>query len=127
MGMFDSVGLECNLPENIEPYRKGWWQTKSLGRHMDQYYIDNDHIYKELCHYEDVPEQERTFYGEPEWDKDDFYKLIGSQKRIVDKTVVVDYTGEIECHAYVEEKQLMVRLLFTFVNGNLLKKEVLTP
>jgi hypothetical protein len=107
------------LPSEIEPIRMSEWQTKTFDRHMEEYIIDqHSNLYKEVSHIENVPEKERIFYGKPEWELGDLYKLCGSQKKIIDSYIKSNYSGVLECHQWNKEKQKMTRLEITLINGH---------
>jgi hypothetical protein len=122
MGMFDYIKFECKLPDYVDQYITQEWQTKSLDRHMDEYLVDaNNQLFKSIFYYEDVPEKDRPFYNTPEWEKDGLFRLAGSHKAVFDKYEKMDYTGEVECHAWLKESKKMIRFGIIFVHGEVLE------
>lgn len=66
MGMFDEVYLKCKNPVGCPPDME--FQTKDLDCQMYKYEIREDmRLYKYVCEWEDVPEEERKFKGALSW------------------------------------------------------------
>ncbi len=80
MGMFDEIRCEYPLPDAA--MQDATFQTKSFDRDMTHYTITADgQLIHHTVQWESVPEEERPYYGRPEWDKP-FLRVAGSIKTI---------------------------------------------
>lgn len=128
MGMFDYVTCNYDIPELADLHTKktGAWQTKSLDNIMGQYYIDIDGgLQKRYVVRESVPEEERPFYGKPEWD-DPWLRLAGSvrERKNSEKWEQYPHHGIVELHGisyYEHGHNVWVSVEFTFVSGKVLE------
>jgi hypothetical protein len=86
MGLYDNIKclypLPDNPPENIKKQAlEGNFQTKDLECFLEDYTITEE---GELIHhavrYDFVPEEERPYYGKPEWITKPFTRSFGSMK-----------------------------------------------
>jgi len=81
--MFDT--LYCKYPL---PYVDGItidteFQTKDFDNALDKYIITEEGKLLQITHrYEEVPEQERLYYGTQEWDKSPLFRIMGALKSI---------------------------------------------
>lgn len=94
MGMYDELKCEYPLPD--AEVQDHWFQTKSLDRLLDRYSITGDGrliLHKLRC--ELVPEEEREYYGTPEWDEMRFVRLFGMLRSEPMGDVDVVYHGDI--------------------------------
>jgi len=98
MGMFDEVKIEYEMPDS--EIQNETFQTKSLENMMDNYTITKEgRLIFHKCHYEEVPEEERFYYGKPEWDENKaLFKFIGSMTSVYDGDVDMQYHGILEIH-----------------------------
>lgn len=97
MGMFDEIKIEYEMPDH--EIQDEIFQTKSFYNAMDNYTLTKEgKLIFHKCHYDMVPEEERPFYGKPEWDENTFYHTMGCMRTIYDGDVVMDYHGIIEIH-----------------------------
>ena len=99
MGMFDEVKVLYPLPD---PEVQGHaFQTKDLDCMMDDYTITNEgrlihHTYQT----EEVPEEEREYYGTPEWNERPFVRLFGMIRRVPTGDVDTEYHGDIHLYTH---------------------------
>ncbi len=94
MGMFDEIRCEYPLPDAV--VQDALFQTKSLDSVMDHYTITRDgKLIHHKVRYEEVPEEERPYYGTPEWEEDKIVRSFGCLKRVPVGDVEVPYHGDI--------------------------------
>ena len=98
MGMFDNVKSDYDLPEALPGVR---YQTKSFGDGYVGGFMDDYTITKEgklIFHnttYEVVPEEERPYWGKPEWKKNPLMQVCGSMRVASVKDEELDFHGII--------------------------------
>ncbi len=93
MGLYDEITCEYPLPDTAERGQR--FQTKSLDPAMVHYTITDDgRLILHEFRYEDVPEEERPYYGKPEW-AHPFMQLAGSIRAIPVADVDVDFHGDL--------------------------------
>ena len=109
MGMFNSIKILCPLPDTEEKWIQESaktsfrFQTKSIEpKNMDLYTITED---GRLIHHQvqwvEVPENERPYYGTPEWESDPgIYRFMGCMKSIPIGDFQIMKTIEVEFHDY---------------------------
>ena len=112
MGMFDYIKCEYPLPD--KEVQNHDFQTKDFDNAMDCYTITADgklilhkHIWKA------VPEEERPYYGEPEWEEGGFYQVAGSIKSVHVGDEVVDFHGIIRFYAMRGDERYEYKAKFT--------------
>lgn len=94
MGMFDEIKCEYQLPDPV--VQEETFQTKSFERLLDRYTITCDgRLILHQVRYESVPEEERPYYGTPEWKQSEFTHLIGSMQAVPIGDVEVPYHGDV--------------------------------
>ena len=87
MGMFDHVLIEGHKLPGVDPEslerahrteeggqedlagRPVVFQTKDLENYLGTYVIKDGRLYERIYEYENVPEEERPYYGKPECDE----------------------------------------------------------
>jgi hypothetical protein len=98
MGMFDYVSVYCSLPIDAPD----WVDNATIFRckQTEAQYTENYAITKEghLIHHsvqwESVPEEERPFYGKPEWNNGgSWYKSFGCMRSIPAGNVEIKFNG----------------------------------
>jgi hypothetical protein len=95
MGMFDEVVCKYPLPGTTETD----FQTKSFDNMMFKYTITEDgRLLEETHEYDVVPEEERPYYGKPEWETNPIVSIFGSLKRVNTKEEQIDFHGWMEIH-----------------------------
>ncbi len=96
MGMFDNIQCEYPLPETGYRVSPGHsFQTKSLGSELDDYTITVDgSLILHRKSWEGVPEEERPYYGTPEWEERS-KQVIGSIRTVPVGDEEVPYHGDI--------------------------------
>lgn len=80
MGMFDNVKCEYPLPAAPAEIQESIFQTKDFYNAMDDYTITKEGrliLHKKV--YDEVPEEERPYYGKPEWEKP-LFRMMGCLK-----------------------------------------------
>lgn len=104
MGMFDNV--KCEWPIE-EPVQNEVFQTKSFGDGYVGGFMDDYTITKEgrLIHhkttYEVVPEEERPYWGKPEWKKNPLMQVCGSMRAVHVEDVDTDYHGDVVIYTII--------------------------
>ncbi len=101
MGMYDDIKCEYPLPD--KQVQNKVFQTKSLQCNLDSYTITKEgrliwHKYR----YETVPEEERPYYGKPEWN-DPLLQLAGSTKSILVGDIDVLHHGIIGFYTFIAD------------------------
>ena len=124
MGMFDYIRCNYPLPDfpkelNIE---KLLFQTKDFESQMHIYTITNDGlIIREEGYGEAVPEEERPYYGKPEW-KIPLYQLFGSMRWIRTGESVLSITDAVRFYtSYGEPPYKWLEYQAIFEDGQLSK------
>ena len=124
MGMYDELTCEYPLPEKYKKYQDSVFQTKSLVNCLDKYLITKD---GELVHHsfnwEVVPEEERPYYGKPEWDK---FKWAGSFKTTGKEPQKLNHTGEVRFYEWDVKEDIWVEFIALFANGKLIHFDSVT-
>jgi hypothetical protein len=120
MGMFDHVLIEGHelpgvAPECLERARRTEreggredlagepvvFQTKDLENCLGTYVIKDGRLYERIYEHEDVPEEERPYYGKSEWDDGgpvfgkDFYRRSGFRKVVGHHDDDLEYHGDL--------------------------------
>ena len=112
MGMFDNVKIEYEMPD--PEIQNGNFQTKDLENLLDNYTITKEgRLILHQCHYEEVPEEERYYYGKPEWDENPIFQFMGSMKSVFDKDVDLNFHGILEVHEMLGDEWFSYNLKFT--------------
>jgi hypothetical protein len=115
--MFDHVLIEGHQLPGIEPegleraHREGSqedlagkpvvFQTKDLENYLGTYVIKDGRLYERTYEHEGVPDEERPYYGKPEWDEGgpvfgkDFYRRSGSRKVVGHHDNDLEYHGDL--------------------------------
>src|SRR5215210_3276802 len=124
MGMFDHVLIEGHelpgiAPERLEHAhrteeeggqevlagRPVVLQTKDLENYLGTYVVKDGRLYERIYEHEDVPKEERPYYGKPEWDEGgpvfgkDFYRRSGSGKVVGHHDEDLEYHGDLVFYA----------------------------
>jgi len=123
MGMFDYIRVEGHVLPGLAPnlfegkqdnneslgQEPAVFQTKDLENYLGTYIIKNDRLFERIHEREEVPEEERTYYGKPEWNEGgkgfgkDHYRRAGSMRIVGHKDVDLDYHGDIFFYASKKE------------------------
>jgi len=104
MGMFDEIKCECELPDSIS--NDTIFQTKSLECLLERYTITSDgRLIHHQVRYETVSEEERPYYGKPEWEKSDFTHLIGSVKSVAVGDVEAPFHGDLVFYTSIGSRE----------------------
>ncbi len=124
MGMFDYVVIEGHelpgiAPETLERAhrteeeggqedlagRPVVFQTKDLENFLGTYVVKDGRLYERIYEHDDVPEEERPYYGKPEWDEGgpvfgkDFYRRSGSRRVVGHHDRDLEYHGDLIFYA----------------------------
>ena len=82
MGMFDEIICEHPLPDGFDA-RGVLFQTKDLDNLLERYTITPDgRLIAHREQSESVPEEERPYYGTPEWTTTPWFQFIGSLRTV---------------------------------------------
>ena len=117
MGMYDDVRCEYPLPDNDSGPKD--FQTKAFGDgftggFMDKYTITKDGeliLHKEA--WEMVPEEERPYWGKPQWKDNPIMQIVGSVKAIPIGNEVIDYHDVINIYTTVGKTWYEYEFKFT--------------
>jgi hypothetical protein len=99
MGRYDELRCEAPLPDGT--VRPDGWQTKNGPCEMGTVTITADgRLLFEDAHHENVPEEERPYYGKPQWFEKDgvtpsFFSFAGCMRRVVDAQVEQPFHGDV--------------------------------
>jgi len=111
MGMFDTVLIEYDWPDDIEDNS---FQTKDLENMMDNYTITEEgRLIFHKCHMEEVPEEERPYYGKPEWDTNPIFQIMGCMNSVFDEDVDMNFHGILEVYNLIGDEWFSYNLKFT--------------
>ena len=111
MGVHDYLRCDRRL-ENGMNLVGDHWQTKDGPGEMGLLVITKaGRLMVEEAHSEEIPEEDRTYYGKPEWRQASFYRLCGSIRRVVDRVVDANHHGEVRFYSVDDEYSAI------FVNG----------
>ena len=117
MGMYDELTCQYPLLDKHKKYQEQIFQTKSLVNCLDKYVITKD---GELVHHsfnwETCPEEERPYYGKPEWDK---FSWIGALKTTPKEPVKLEHTGEVRFYHWDTEIDIWIEYVAFFSKGKL--------
>lgn len=118
MGLYDTLKIKYPLPD-LE-LQDSIFQTKSLVCAMLKYTINEDgELILHEVEWVEVPEEQRFYYGKPEWEKDDLYKMIGSIKSIPISYKKVNHTGFVRFYKISDNHKKWYEYLAKFVDGKL--------
>lgn len=97
MGLFDEIRCEYPPPESGYRLPPGHtFKTKSLGGALDNYTITADgRLILHKVRGEGVPEEERPYYGTPEWEDNPRHRLLGSIRKVPVGDEEIPYHGDI--------------------------------
>ena len=105
MGMFDNIYCKYPLPEATEKIQNGDFQTENFECLMDTYTITEEgQLIFHCVRHEIVPEEERPFYGTPEWEHP-LGQLCGMLKAIPVADEEMDYHGVIRMYTSADDKE----------------------
>lgn len=122
MGMFDYITCLYPLPDqdfNVVWPENDPFQTKSLECDMDHYTITRDgRIIHHKVRYETVPDEERPYFGKPEWDRSELARFCGAMRSIPDGDEYLNLTDTIRF--YNSKGSEWFEYSATFVDGKLI-------
>ena len=101
MGMYDNVDCKYPLPE-VKPGMD--FQTKDFGDGFTGGFLDSYTITKEgelIFHktsWEVVPEEDRPYYGKPEWKNNPLMQVCGSMKSVPLGDENMEYHGTLNIY-----------------------------
>jgi len=121
--MFDYIRVEGHVLPGLDPsvferkqddseslgQEPAVFQTKDLENYLGTYVIKDGRLFERIHEREEVPKEERTYYGKPEWNEGgnvfgkDYYRRAGSMRIVGHKDVDLDYHGDILFYASKKE------------------------
>ena len=114
--MFDNIKCEYPLPDaNVQDEV---FQTKAFGDGFTGGFLDNYTITKDgklIRHnvvYEVVPEEDRPYYGTPEW-KNPLLQVCGSMKAVPAGDEDIEYHGFMNMYTTVDDEWYEYEIKFT--------------
>lgn len=130
MGLFDEIRCEYPLPGSGYRLAPGHtFKTKSLGGALDNYTITADGrliLYK--VRWERVPEEERPYYGTPEWEENPRLRVLGSIRTVPVGDEEIPHHGDIYFYDSfaVRDESGLVRIEYKarFTEGRLSRIEI---
>ncbi|MCP9496842.1 MAG: hypothetical protein MSG64_20590 [Pyrinomonadaceae bacterium MAG19_C2-C3] len=103
MGMFDELRCEYPLPDAA--VQDAVFQTKSFDRAMTCYTITADgRLVEHTARFVSVPEEERPYYGKPEWESP-VMRIAGSMKKVSTGDEEVPYHRDVYFYTSLSEQQ----------------------
>ena len=101
--MFDYLKCEYPLPD--DHMQDHLFQTKSLpAMFLDTYVITRaGRLVHQAYRMEEVPEEERPFYGKPEWDDGWLSRFAGSLRRIPLGDVDLEWHGDVRFYESADD------------------------
>jgi hypothetical protein len=119
MGMFDEIICEYPLPGvDVNIVFSGRFQTKSFENQMELYIIKDDgRIMHHGVRYESVPEEERPYFGTPEWKRGGLHKFCGAVRTVPTGDYYLDITETIRFYDSVNGEWF--EFSATFIDGKL--------
>ena len=116
MGMYDNVKNYYNLPEAPPGIM---FQTKSFGDGFIGGFLDDYTITKEgrlIYHkttYEVVPEEERPYWGKPEWKKNPLMQVCGSMRALHIDDEDMNFHGVMNIYTMFKDEWFEYEIKFT--------------
>ena len=99
MGMFDYIIVEFPLPDSAPDWIKETtiWQSKGTpAQLMETYVITKEgRLIHRSVRYEAVPEEERPYWGKPEWDTSALARFCGMMTSVSTGDVDINYHGDL--------------------------------
>ena len=100
MGMYDNIKCNYTLPD--EHMQEEGFQTKDLDNCLENYTITSSGtLVLHSVRYEEVPEEERHYYGTPEWDEKPLLRMAGCLRSIPTGEIEVCYDGPLTFYTCV--------------------------
>jgi hypothetical protein len=103
MGMFDKVLVYCPLPKTAPSWITNaiLWQTKDTPAQMLETYVitKEGRLIHRTVKYETVPEEERPYYGKPEWEKSSVARFCGMVRSVPMGDVDTNFHGDLHIGA----------------------------
>jgi len=123
MGMFDTIICEYPLPGTNETE----FQTKAFENLMFTYIITKEGRLIERSHSLDiVPEEERYYYGKPEWDDNPIFQMMGAMKEVDIKEKDMEFHGLFRMYTMDKSNDNWIEFELKFTNGQLVGIKYLT-
>jgi hypothetical protein len=100
MGMFDDVYVQQDLVPGTPIPEKGWYcQTKDFDCLLDTYTITREGtLIQHTVRHEQVPEQERPYWGKPEWERGGLFRAMGCMRCVPTGDVGVPFHGDLSLY-----------------------------
>lgn len=120
MGMFDYLQCDYPLPDGrVEPGPV--WQTKDGPCDLGLVLITREGgIRFQQSHFDEVPEEQRPYFGKPEWDKYPMFQVMGSMRRVIDGYTGEHYTGSVTFYRSLPlDEREWEEYVAVFVDGKL--------
>jgi hypothetical protein len=121
MGMYDHI--KCEYPLEDKEVQHSEFQTKTFGDGYSGGFLDNYTITKEgrlvfhKVEWEYVEEEDRPYYGKPEWDENSIYRMMGSLKRIPIEDEDINFNGIL--NMYTIHNGIFYEYNVGFVDGKI--------
>ena len=130
MGMYDDLKCEYPLPD--KEVQKETFQTKDFDCQMEEYLITEEgKLVHHTVRYETVPDEEREYYGTPEWDEKPFVRSFGCMRSIPTGDVEIPFHGDLLFYTYTGDFNKGTDIWYEyearFTEGQLTKIKRLTP
>ena len=126
MGLFDEI--RCHYPVPDPEVQDQIFQTKSLDTGLDRYTMTRDgRLILHQVRYESVPEEERPYYGTPEWESSPVARSFGYMRAVPVGDVEIPHHGDIIVYTSIREgqshKRFEYRVRFTEGRVQWIKRE----
>lgn len=125
MGMFDNITVEYPLPDTPVRIQKELFQTKDFGDGFVGGFLDDYTITAEgklIRHnktYEHVEEEDRPYYGKPEWNKNPLFQIMGSMKTVSLDDEEIDFNGNLTFYSFCIDDDVWYEYNAKFTDGKL--------
>jgi hypothetical protein len=118
MGMFDNVKCKYPLPEagfvQDEVFQTKGFGDGFVGGFMDDYTITEEgELVLHKKEWEWVEEEDRLYYGTPEWDENPIFRMVGCMRGKPLGDEVVKHHGDILIYADVAGTWYEYKIRFT--------------
>ena len=106
MGLYNDVKCEYLLPDTPKEVQNDIFQTKDFECLMNEYVITEDgELFLSVYEYYEVPEEERPYYGTPEWEGNQFKRLVGSMGHKFIENKKINHHGIIFIYTIASDRE----------------------
>jgi hypothetical protein len=120
MGMYDEIYVHSDIVlPNFPINGNRVFQTKDFDCALDRYDITaKGKLTKEDCSYEEVPENLRPYFNDPDFTKNGILRYAGSLKKNIKGIIDTNFNGTINFYTSINGN--WIEYIATFVEGILI-------